>query len=85
MFSLLTHNTYSDSNAKSTEGVHALKHANIDVLWRDNNSGCKGTCDRVPYENMSNLKDKTFCNAKECFDEILLSNLQNYIDNRGKK
>jgi lipid A ethanolaminephosphotransferase len=64
--------------------LDVLKHADIDVLWRDNNSGCKGTCDRVLYENMSNLKDKIFCNAKECFDEILLKNLQNYIDSREK-
>jgi lipid A ethanolaminephosphotransferase len=85
MFSLLTHQTYSDSDAKYTEGLlDVLKHAGVDVLWRDNNSGCKGACARVLYENMANLKDKTFCNTEECFDEILLNNLQNYIDEREK-
>lgn len=83
MFSLLSHQTYSDSEAKNMEGLlDVLNHAGVDILWRDNNSGCKGTCDRVPYENMANLKDKSFCNTKECFDEILLNDLQSYIDNR---
>jgi len=85
MFSQLAHNTYSDSEAKYTEGLlDVLKHAGVDVLWRDNNSGCKSTCDRVLYENMAELEDKTFCNTEECFDEILLNNLQNYIDEREK-
>lgn len=85
MFSLLTHQTFNDSEAKYTEGLlDVLKHAGVDVLWRDNNSGCKGTCDRVLYENMANLIDNTFCNTEECFDEILLNNLQNYIDEREK-
>jgi lipid A ethanolaminephosphotransferase len=85
MFSLLTHNTYDASEAENSEGLlDVLDHAGVDVLWRDNNSGCKGTCDRVLSQDMSQLKDEILCNTSECFDEILLKNLQKYIDSREK-
>ncbi len=85
MFSHQTHQTYNDSTAKNTEGLlDVLKHAGVDILWRDNNSGCKSVCDRIPYKKMDQMKDKILCNDRECFDEILLSKLQNYINDRKK-
>ena len=53
--------------------------AGINVLWRDNNSGCKGVCDRVANESMEKLPLPAFCNEQECFDEILLQGLQEKI------
>ncbi len=83
MFSLQTHNNYDESESKYTENLlDVLEHAGIDVLWQDNNSGCKGVCNRVLSKNMSHIKDTPLCNDKECFDEILLKNLQEYIDSR---
>lgn len=80
MFSALGHNNYSDSKAKSQEGVlDVLKHAGIEVLWRDNNSSCKGTCNRVAYEDMQNFDIPELCNERECFDEILLHLLDEKI------
>jgi len=52
-----------------------INHAGISVLWRDNNSSCKGACDRVGYEEMQHLQIPDFCNGSECFDEILLYQL----------
>ena len=81
MFSYLRHDNYDDSEAKQTEGLlDVLKHAGVNVLWRNNNSGCKGVCDRVEFEDMSALTDQQFCNSSECFDEILLQGLQDYVD-----
>jgi lipid A ethanolaminephosphotransferase len=81
MFSLLTRENFSDKKALSQENLlDVLKHAGVNVLWRDNNSGCKGVCNRVEYEDMSNKKSPEFCNSDECFDEILLSGLQEYLD-----
>lgn len=76
MFSNLGRSKYSDKKAKSQEGLlDVLKHSGYSVLWRDNNSGCKGTCNRVSYEDMSNLKIPELCNEHECFDNILLHEL----------
>jgi len=73
MFSLLERKNYSDSKAKEQESVLDVIHrAGVPVLWRDNNSSCKGTCDRVAYEDMRNLKIPLLCNERECFDDVLL-------------
>lgn len=85
MFSLLTHENYNDTQAKQTEGLlDVLKHAGVNVFWRNNNSGCKGVCDRVKYENMAFLKDPDLCNGSECYDEILLKGLQEYVNSIDK-
>ncbi len=85
MFSLLTLENYNDTQAKQTEGLlDVLKHAGVNVFWRNNNSGCKGVCDRVKYENMAFLKDPDLCNGSECYDEILLKGLQEYVNSIDK-
>jgi len=60
--------------------LDVLKRAGIAVLWRDNNSGCKGVCDRVTYEDLSNLQVPGLCRDGECYDEILLHDLQAQLD-----
>ncbi|HEC30171.1 MAG TPA: phosphoethanolamine--lipid A transferase [Gammaproteobacteria bacterium] len=81
MFSHLGRRSFSVKKARGYESVlDVLSHAGISVLWRDNNSGCKGTCDRVQSENMVNLNVKKFCSTGECHDEILLYRLQAFID-----
>ncbi|HKU69363.1 MAG TPA: phosphoethanolamine--lipid A transferase [Burkholderiales bacterium] len=72
---------FEDSLALRREGLlDVLKHAGVAVLWRDNNSGCKGVCDRVPNEDLSNLPLPALCSGGECFDEVLLHGLQDYLD-----
>jgi lipid A ethanolaminephosphotransferase len=80
MFSNLTRAKYSDKKAKSQEGLlDILKRSGYSVLWRDNNSSCKGTCDRVDYEPMKDLKVPELCNERECFDNILLHNIDQKV------
>lgn len=83
VFSGLARADYSEEKAKSQEGLlDVISHAGIDVLWRDNNSGCKGACDRVAYEDLSQPKaGAPFCNSEECFDERLLQGLPDIIRN----
>jgi len=72
---------YKDGLAKHREGLlDVLQRAGVAVLWRDNNSGCKGTCDRVPHEDVDHLKVADLCNSEECHDGILLHGLQAYLD-----
>jgi len=85
MFSNMGRKDYNASTAKSQEGLlDVLKRAGLDVIWRDNQSGCKGTCDRVTVQDVSNLKDPQLCANNECRDEILLQGLQNFIDHLDK-
>ncbi|MCK1789774.1 phosphoethanolamine transferase [Pseudomonas violetae] len=85
MFSNMGRKAYNASQAKSEEGLlDVLKRAGLDVIWRDNQSGCKGTCDRVTFEDVSNLKTPGLCASSECRDEILLQGLQHFIDSLDK-
>jgi len=85
MFSNMGRKDYNASKAKNEEGLlDVLKRAGIDVIWRDNQSGCKGTCDRVTLQDVSNLKDPALCANSECRDEILLQGLQSFIDHLDK-
>jgi lipid A ethanolaminephosphotransferase len=85
MFSNMGRKDYNASTAKSQEGLlDVLKRAGLDVIWRDNQSGCKGTCDRVTMQDVSNLKDPQLCVNNECRDEILLQGLQSFIDHLDK-
>lgn len=81
VFSALGRRHYSETRAKSQEGLlDVLAHAGFSVLWRDNNSGCKGVCDRVNYEDLSlPVQGDPFCNDEECYDERLLKNLPEII------
>jgi len=72
---------FDDTLVLRREGLlDVLQRAGVKVLWRDNNSGCKGVCDRAPYEDVSGLKVPGLCRDGECYDEILLHGLQSYID-----
>ena len=81
VFSSLGRKSYSDSKAKSQQGLlDVLSHAGFDVLWRDNNSDCKGACARVRYEDLSKpMPGNPLCNSEECYDERLLERLPQMI------
>jgi lipid A ethanolaminephosphotransferase len=81
VFSALGREHYSENKAASQEGLlDVLKHAGFQVLWRDNNSGCKGTCARVGFEDLSQAEpDDPFCKGDECYDERLLVGLPELI------
>ncbi|EPJ87275.1 phosphoethanolamine transferase [Pseudomonas sp. CFII68] len=85
MFSNMGRKNYDASMARNEEGLlDVLKRAGLEVIWRDNQSGCKGTCDRVTLQDVSNLKDPALCANSECRDEILLQGLQHFIDTLDK-
>lgn len=86
VFSGYTRDDYSERKAKSREGLlDVVRRAGIDVLWRDNNSGCKGVCDRVQFQDLSQpTPGDPFCNTEECFDERLLQGLPEIIRDAKK-
>ena len=81
MFSDLGRAAYTDDKAAQQQNLlDVLKRAGITVFWRDNNSGCKSVCDRMSHEDVSIPKASAFCRSDECYDEVLLENLQKYLD-----
>jgi len=78
MFSNLDREEYSDEKGRARENVlDVLGHAGLNLLWRENNSGCKGVCNRIPREDRS-----VFCNGADedsCFDEAMLTRLDDYL------
>lgn len=86
VFSALGRQHYSETAAKSQQGLlDVLAHAGVTVLWRDNNTGCKGTCDRVQHEDWAQpVAGEPLCTLEECFDERLLSGLPELIRSSPK-
>jgi len=76
MFSPWGRRHYDEARIRGSESLlHVLQHAGVDVLWRDNQSGCKGVCDGVPSEVMGAAHDPALCDGERCLDEILLHGL----------
>eukprot|EP01114_Cavostelium_apophysatum_P023745 TRINITY_DN9049_c0_g1_i1.p2 TRINITY_DN9049_c0_g1~~TRINITY_DN9049_c0_g1_i1.p2 ORF type:complete len:315 (+),score=66.40 TRINITY_DN9049_c0_g1_i1:815-1759(+) len=81
VFSAMGRERYDATRAKNQEGLlDVLKHAGFRVHWRDNNSGCKGVCDRVEFVDVSAPSaGNTHCAGDECYDEDLLDGLPDMI------
>lgn len=76
MFSGLGRENFSNARAAARENLlDILKRAGFDVIWRENQAGCKGVCDRVKTEVLTGLKHPTFFAYSENHDEILLDGL----------
>lgn len=82
MFSDMPRKHYDEELAQHQEGVlDIIQRAGINVLWNDNDGGCKGACDRVPHQNMTKLNLPGQCIDGECYDDVLFHGLEEYINN----
>ncbi|WP_407792291.1 MCR-12 family phosphoethanolamine--lipid A transferase [Pigmentiphaga litoralis] len=80
MFSGLGRDNFDVTVAQGrTNLLDSVAAAGVSVEWRNNNSGCKGICGRVPTVNMSSDVSKDLCTQDYCFDEILLTGLESSI------
>lgn len=84
MFSNMAREDYNPKLAnKQSNALDILQKAGVNILWVDNDSGCKGVCERVPsvditqkYQNSSKQ-----CSNGVCYDDILFTDLPEYLDN----
>ena len=76
MFSHLGRSGFVNRSNEFENLLDVLQHAGYAVLWIDNQSGCKGQCDRIPHVNTSNLKLPEFCEGDECYDPIMLHRME---------
>jgi lipid A ethanolaminephosphotransferase len=75
MFSNLTREGYDEIKAEGQDNLLDIaKRAGVNALWLDNDSGCKGVCGNVAYEDLTvtHAKDPALCGDDGCLDAVFL-------------
>lgn len=75
LFSPLTRQQGGDRTPEVENLLDVLQRAGLAVLWIDNQSGCKGVCDRVPHVRAADPPVPGLCDGTECLDEAMLDGL----------
>ncbi len=79
MFSNLRRSGFEARQNNQENLLDVLHRAGLAVLWVDNQSGCKGVCDRVPHASTADLHDAELCAGESCHDAIMLKGLDDRI------
>lgn len=81
IFSGLTRTDYDSTVAKNREGLlDIVQRAGYKVTWIDNQSGCKGVCDRVSGTPLLEAVKPKWCTDRDyCLDGILVDTLQDFL------
>ncbi len=81
MFSGMPRKKYDADLAHHQEGLmDVLGHAGVNLLWRDNDGGCKGACNRILHTDMTQWKLQQFCKDNSCIDDVNLWRLDDMLD-----
>jgi lipid A ethanolaminephosphotransferase len=80
MFSPLTRDQGGNQMPEQENLLDVLQRAGLAVLWLDNQSGCKGVCDRVPNVDTRTLQLPVLCGDGECADTAMLDGLDARIE-----
>ena len=84
MFSGLGRANFSiDRAARQEDLLDIVQRAGFSVLWRENQAGCKGVCQRVPTETLVNTHLQKFYEVTDALDEALLNNLTDRVKGLG--
>jgi lipid A ethanolaminephosphotransferase len=81
MFAPVGRRNFDEARIRGQESLlHVLRHAGIASLWRDNQTGCKGVCTGLAFQQWRADDDPALCTGGLCYDEILLKHLRQEID-----
>ncbi|MDR1872955.1 MAG: phosphoethanolamine--lipid A transferase [Deltaproteobacteria bacterium] len=73
MFSPNERSDYRQKEALNEDNlVDLLARAGYDVLWLDNDGGCKKVCDRVKAKVIAPDFDPKYCDGQSCYDGVLI-------------
>ena len=76
MFAPVGRRDYDEDRIRGSESLlHVVARAGAGVLWRDNQSGCKGVCEGLATESVVSLNPPGLCQDGHCLDEGLLLDL----------
>ncbi len=85
MFSTMDKDNYSSDKAELQDNLlDVLQRAGIEIMWLDNDSGCKGVCKRVPNIDVTALNLAKYCRNGECLDNILLEKFDEVVNASNK-
>ncbi len=83
MFSAVGRRDYDEERIRGSESLlHVVERAGVATLWRDNQTGCKGVCRDLDFQQLNALEVPGLCAGGLCQDEILLEGLQLELDRR---
>jgi lipid A ethanolaminephosphotransferase len=83
MFAPVGRRDYDEARIRGRQSLlHVLDHAGLQVLWRDNQSGCKSVCPGLPQERLDAAKVAGLCDSQGCLDGVLLEGLAGRLDPR---
>jgi lipid A ethanolaminephosphotransferase len=81
MFSKYTRADYSYEKGIATENVlDVIRHAGLNVVWWDNNTGDKGIGKRIATRSFTDAQDPQYCDAGECMDGVFMDALETFAD-----
>ncbi len=81
MFSRMDRDSYESRQARAQDTVvDVLNYAGVKVTWLDNDSGCKGVCDRVENLTIDLSSDPELCSGQYCYDQVLLKALDKKLN-----
>ena len=80
MFSSYPKDKFDINLAKDTENlVDLIFNSKYDILWKENNDGCKGVCNRIPTVDLVTIPDERYCKQGPCYDEYLIHDFRDYV------
>ncbi len=81
LFSVDGRRNYDEDRIRNSESLlHVIKRAGFRVVWLDNQSGCKGTCDGLDTWRPSTTTTPKLCNGDNCLDEALLIGARQIVE-----
>lgn len=80
LFSMQGRRHYDEDAIRGSESLlHVLQHAGLKVVWRDNQSGCKGVCDGLEVQRPDPAASPDLCDGDRCLDEALLQGAEGLL------
>lgn len=85
MFSPFGRANYDEDKIRNHESVlQQLHRAGVSVTWLDNQSGCKGVCDGLDFEDVRDKKIPGLCREDFCYDEVLVEHMNGRLKDAPK-
>ena len=80
MFAPVGRRNYDERAIRTSESLlHVFARAGWSVSWHDNQSGCKGVCQGLPYVQATDSRGRGLCERGRCLDEVLLDGVPDFM------
>ena len=85
MFSDMKRSNFNKEAADKRDNlIDILAKAKLDLVWLDNDGGCKGVCKNIKTINIDPKTNSKLCKNGTCFDEIMINEARAIAANATK-